>query len=335
MDIIIKSFNRPYCLDRCLQSIYKFVIESDFTITIVDDGTPQRYLDKIQLKFPDVNILKSNYYQKKAAFVDGKSDVITTAIPIDFWIESIGKSSDYFLLLEDDIWFSAPFNLSEALELMTIENIQMLKLFWLSNSNLIANKNLKTNAIFTFSPYNLYTTNKYFYYCIFKFYRFKVRKILKFFKIYSLKKELQYYSIYSVAGAIFKKDYFLNLWKNHNSTIDEGLQIKNALCYLKKNPAVKNFGNSNIEVLKTSFLSSAYNGLSNNEFNMFAFNKIVNKAWLDNNFNVMQNFPNDFSVEQIEALLDKEKSPLVTIKAWENWVLQFKNQYLSFGCQIE
>ena len=35
--IIIKSFNRPYYLDRCLQSIYKFV-KGNFKIIVLDDG---------------------------------------------------------------------------------------------------------------------------------------------------------------------------------------------------------------------------------------------------------------------------------------------------------
>ena len=39
MDIIIKSFNRPYYLDRCILSILKNV-KGDFKIKIVDDGTP-------------------------------------------------------------------------------------------------------------------------------------------------------------------------------------------------------------------------------------------------------------------------------------------------------
>lgn len=335
MDIIIKSFNRAYCLDRCIQSIYKFVVDSDFKITVLDDGTPQKYLDKIQSKFPKVVILKSNYYQDKVDFIEDKTTVFYSSIPIDFWLESISECSEYFLMLEDDIWFTAPFNLSEVEELIHNYKIQMLKLFWLSNPNLILSKNVKTNSIIVFGKYNLFTVNSYLYQIIFGFYRFKIRKILNFFKIYSLEKELNYYTIYAVAGAIFNKEYFLNLWKNHNSKVDEGLQIKNALQFLKNNPTIENFGNSNIEVLKTSFLSSASNGLRNQNFDMFAFNAIINQAWLNNDFEVMQNFPNDFLETQIEVILDRENNVLATKLAWKKWVLQFKNQYINIGCQIQ
>ena len=50
MDIIIKSFNRPYYLDRCLQSIQTFVQDSKYTIMVLDDGTSQKYLDKIKIE---------------------------------------------------------------------------------------------------------------------------------------------------------------------------------------------------------------------------------------------------------------------------------------------
>lgn len=335
MDIIIKSFNRPYCLDRCIQSIYKFVVDSDFKITVLDDGTPQIYLDKIQEKFPKVVILKSSYYKSKVDFIEEKSAIFQNTIPIDFWVESISKCSDYFLLLEDDIWFTAPFNLSEVEELIHKDKIQMLKLFWLSNPSLIVKKYLNKNSHFSFSRYNLFTLNRYVYQFLFRFYRFKTRKIFKFLGIYSLERELNYYTIYSVAGAIFNKKYFLNLWNKHNSKVDEGLQIRNALNFLKNNPTIENFGNSNIEVLKTSFLSSASNGLRNQNFDMFAFNAIINQAWLNNDFEVMQNFPNDFLETQIEVILDRENNVLATKLAWKKWVLQFKNQYRNIGCQIQ
>ncbi len=43
MEIFIKSFNRPFYLDRCLQSIENFV-EGDFCIKVHDEGTPETYL---------------------------------------------------------------------------------------------------------------------------------------------------------------------------------------------------------------------------------------------------------------------------------------------------
>lgn len=64
VNIFIKSFNRPFYLDRCLSSIEKYV-SGDFKIKVLDDGTPKKYLDKIREKYPDAEILLSDNYEKK------------------------------------------------------------------------------------------------------------------------------------------------------------------------------------------------------------------------------------------------------------------------------
>ena len=131
MDILIKSFNRPYYLDRCLQSIYFNCTESDFKIIILDDGTPQKYLDKLQIKFPDISIQKSEFYDLKSEKCDLGLKPVTMEIPISLWITSVQKASEYFVLLEDDFWFTSKINLNKINEQAMIHNLAMLKLFWL------------------------------------------------------------------------------------------------------------------------------------------------------------------------------------------------------------
>jgi hypothetical protein len=41
-------------------------VSGDFRINILDDGTPESYLDKIREKYPDVKILLSDNYPKKS-----------------------------------------------------------------------------------------------------------------------------------------------------------------------------------------------------------------------------------------------------------------------------
>lgn len=55
MQILIKSFNRPHYLERCLKSIIKHVVGYD-EIVVLDDGTPDIYLNKRKFSF---------YYYKK------------------------------------------------------------------------------------------------------------------------------------------------------------------------------------------------------------------------------------------------------------------------------
>ena len=73
-DIFIKSFNRPFYLDRCIASLHQY-ISGDFKIIVLDDGTPEKYLDKIRKKYPDTEIRLSENYEKKIKAID---DNITT-----------------------------------------------------------------------------------------------------------------------------------------------------------------------------------------------------------------------------------------------------------------
>ena len=74
---------------------------------------------------------------------------------------------------------------------------------------------------------------------------------------------------------IFNRDYFVSLWNNHENNIDEGLQIYNALKFLRKNK--NQFARYNNQVLRTGFMSSAtsqYKERFGENVDMFVFNKI-------------------------------------------------------------
>ena len=213
----------------------------------------------------------------------------------------------------------------------------MLKLCWLGNSKLLPENSISYNKLYSIYSPNLYTEKPYLFNLIFRIDRFKIRKILTFFKIYSEERFLNYYTIYATSGAIFKKKYFLNLWQNHKNSVDEGLQLLNAVKFINKKKKSSNFGFSNTELMKTGFLSSASNqnkAFKNVAINMFAFNKIINEAWFNNDFNAMENYPNDLNAEKMEELLIKS-SPLAQVSEWKKWVQAFKNQYITFGCKID
>lgn len=167
--------------------------------------------------------------------------------------------------------------------------------------------------------------------------RLKSRAVLTFLGLYSKEEFLKYYTIYSVAGIIFKKEYFLSLWNNHKNSVDEHLQLFNAVKYYYKNNAV-NFARINKEVVKTGFLSSATNQHKEYEgidFDVFALNKILNEAWYENRLDVMENFPKDMNEEKIASILEKENQLHAQKAEWQKWVERFKKQFTSFGCNID
>jgi hypothetical protein len=338
MDILIKSFNRPYYLDRCIQSIVLNSQNSEYKIIVLDDGTPQKFLDKLLGKYPEIKILKSDLYIEKSNAIANNNSNINSKIPIDLWINSAKNASNYFLLIEDDFWFTTAFNLKKFRLNLETDKIKMLKLCWLGNSKLLPEKTISNNKQYSIYIPNLYIQNPYLFHLIFRIDRFKIRKILTLFKIYSKERFFNYYTIYATSGAIFKKKYFLNLWKNHKNSVDEGLQLLNAVKFINKKKKSSNFGFSNNELMKTGFLSSSGNqnkAFKNISIDMFTFNKIINEAWFNNDFDTMENYPNDLNSEKMETLLIKSNNPLAQVSEWKKWVQAFKNQYIAFGCKID
>lgn len=336
MDILIKSFNRPYYLDKCIQSILTFVIDSKLKILVLDDGTPIEYLDKLQEKYPIISIVKSEYYQTKSELLISESEAFVPNIPINLWVESAKSASDFFLLLEDDFWFTKSINLNNIIFDLEQNNILMLKLCWLGNSKLIPRNSSKIKNINIYKD-NLITKNKFLYQLIFHTNKYFIAGFMRFIRLNTEQNLLDYYHIYATAGAIFNKKYFLSLWENHQNKVDESLQIKNALGFLNENKNSK-FGFLDQEILKTGFASAATNSNKNFEnanIDMFVFNKILNKAWFNDEIIVTNDFENDLKFAEIETILEKTNNPKAQKLEWQKWTSAFKKQYTDFGCQID
>ena len=113
VNIFIKSFNRPFYLDRCLQSIENFV-EGDFCVKVLDDGTPETYLSKIKEKHPKIEIIKSENYQNKVAAIaenlqSGK-EIDGFTIPTNLWYRAAKNASEikniqHFIFSKENTFF--------------------------------------------------------------------------------------------------------------------------------------------------------------------------------------------------------------------------------------
>src|SRR5690554_1226592 len=118
MDIYIKSFNRAYLLHRTLASIKSNLLGFDGKIIVLDDGTPQKYLQKIQQLYPEVQVRKSPYYEQKNESIL-RNEIPVKLIPAMFWKEEVLKGSEHFILLEDDMWFSVRVDFREIIKEVT------------------------------------------------------------------------------------------------------------------------------------------------------------------------------------------------------------------------
>lgn len=335
MDILIKSFNRPFYLDRCISSIYQNV-SGNFKIKVLDDGTPKMYLDKIREKHTNVEIHLSENYEKKVMaiaenLVSGKT-INGFEIPTKFWYESVKNASEYVIVTEDDVWFTRPINVDELQVQAKKFDINLLKLGWLGNEN--EKKDLNLNSISdeveSAQPKDLLLWNKKLMNAFFHN-QYKFFTILYKLKLVNHKTHLKYWSLNSILMGFYKKDYWLDIWKDMDGKVDEKKQLINASLFYRRNKSNPNFiSRLKTEAMKTTFQSSATNSYHEYgfDFDVNRFNHLINEAWLKGDFDAMENFPKDFSLDYFKSFVSEK----INVSEFEKWVQKFRNQYEEMGC---
>ena len=286
IDIIIKSFNRPHYLDRCLSSIIQNVSGYD-KIIVLDDGTPEKYLLKIKNKFPDIEINTSAQYNLKSKSIENhtfdQDKLNGFTIPTDLWFNTVKDSDEYVLVTEDDVWFTDKIDLKNLVVSMSQFNVELCKLGWLGNnsddSNLIRQD--LTENIETIVPRKLFTSST-FLMDWFMFNRYKFFSLLYYLKLVDNNTKRSYWILNSILMGLYHKDYWLFMWKDSVNKLDEKIQLKNAAVYYHKNKKNKNLiGRTKSEVMKTTFKSTAsgvYHDYQGIHLDINRVNHILNEA---------------------------------------------------------
>lgn len=333
MDIFIKSFNRPYYLERCIKSIYRFV-SGNFEIHVLDDGTPHKYLDRIIQLFPLVKIHHSPLHSKKAKAImdhvsnNGRFNMFS--IPTNFWAENIARSTDKFLLLEDDIWLIDKINVDEVEAIMQDQKLILIKLAWFGNERLVRGKKKIINkSVEEFKP-AIPLLSKFIF-----LNKFKVASILQRLNLYELKFKsvLPFYSLYTVASAFYDKEYWLYLWQDTQVKVDEGIQLKKAVDWFDKQGS--KYAKTIHEITKTSFITSATNQFEGVALDIFRFNHYLNEAWLAGELNALEGFPADLSTDYLATILDRSNDPGCLSSEWTKWISKFQAPYIDLGFRVE
>lgn len=334
-DIIIKSFNRPYYLARCLESIYKLV-SGNFRITVLDDGTPPVYLDKVKTIYPEIKIVVSASYPEKVKAIEDhvwkRASFKATMIPVKLWITQVSQSSDLFLLLEDDIWITERIDLDQMVAEMAQHSMAIAKIGWSGNKN-VNQGTLKpvSNYLEIITP-KLPVNSKIVYDAL-ALNRFKIRSVLFRLGLVNERFNLPYYSLYAVAAAVFNKSYWLSLWENAGSQVNESEQLSKAL-HWKNRYLNDRFGKTKAEMCKTSYITSATNSFPGIALDMIVLNHHLNEAWLGGTLDAMNNYPGDFDVAYLKKFLSKINDERCSPANWDKWITRFKDQYIKMGCDV-
>lgn len=332
MDIFIKSFNRAFYLDRCIASIEQYV-KGEYKIKVLDDGTPTRYLERIKRDHPHIEIYFSSSYNRKIEAIE-KNNLFgdpfnISCIPVQLWIGEIQKSSEIFLLLEDDFWLVNHLDVNVLSQRMKDFQIGILKLFWGGNTKLVRGfkKKIANDIEQVFPETTLLTKlliqNK-----------FKIRSILDRCRLLDKTNYLSVYSLYSVAAAFYSRDYWLYLWRNASENVNENVQLLNALEWRQNNPDTK-YCKMVEQYTRTSFLTSATNNFSNVPLDVMQVNHYLNEYWLNGQLDSYRNMPHDFPIEYISNLLGATPPGKSLNQKWLDWVREFKLQYQKIGCVVD
>jgi hypothetical protein len=332
MEVYIKSFGRPYYLHRCIQSIYQN-LEGQFRIIVLDDGTSVWALDKICKIFPEVEIRFSPLAPAKRAAIEahcrGEKTFRNTAIPYAFWAAEIAKGGDYFLLLEEDGWLTASVDAGEIVEVMQQHNILITKLFWGNSLALVdglktpvsggvelVRPRLPLEDLWILKPLlgNI----------------LKIRSVLARLKVISPAFLVPYYNLYTVASAIFRKDYWQYCTTGAGEQVDEPKQLLRAVMYHKHHPESR-IAKSICEKAATTYVTAAYNGNPVIAFDMIKLNQLVTAAWEDGGIDAMQGYPRDFDPDYLAGRTTLPDHGDVTFSRWQEWITAFRMQYRSLG----
>ncbi len=329
MDIYIKSFNRAYLLHRTIASIYHFLKGFDGRIVVLDDGTPQKYLDKISDLFPEVHIIKSPYYNQKSKDIS-LNKVPEKVIPANFWCDEVLKGSEYFILLEDDMWFNQPINYKDFTKNIFDLKMDMIKFLWLKNDRLISDNIIQKTEYFNIVQPKVLTTNSVLFDAIFRTNKFKLGSLAN--KLFNHRHEfLKYYHLYMVAGGVFSKRYYNEIWKKSENKVDELFNVSNLL----KSKCNFNLGNTQTEILKTTLKFTA-SEIKKEELgstlDVFKFNHVLNECWYNNQVFHDFNFTADINDEWIKKCCENS---VIKFQDWQHWYVQVKKNYELIGCNLD
>lgn len=326
VDIIIKSFNRAFYLDKVLFSIEKFVSGYN-NIFILDDGTPDIYLSKIKEKYTFVKIIKSDNHLEKSEKIYSGQEIDGYKIPSNLWIDSVKNATDYVLVIEDDVWFTDSIDLSEISAEMIANEVHLAKIGWQSNDGFLYNfeqKSISKNLIAQ-STEKLFTANRFLMKYVLSN-KFKIFSLLCRLRLTNNQTINEYYNFLSILMGLYRKDFWLYTWQDSLGRVNERDLLKNSTAWYHKYKTNKSLiTRTSREYLKTTYISSATNSYHKYKinFDVLKFNSTLNNLWLNNQLNTKENFPNDYSRKYLSSFLETENER----KIFYQWSDQFLKSF--------
>ena len=338
-DIFIKSFNRPHYLDRCIFSIFKNV-KGDFRVTVLDDGTPEKYLQKLKEKYPNVIFkLSSQAEQKRKAIEENLltgSPISGFTIPILDWKEAVKSGTDYLIMTEDDVWITQEIDINKLKDYMLQYDMTLIKLGWISKTKISSSFHKLNSMLYGITPaVKLYP--RWFMECYMRN-KYKVFSIMYRLGMATHNSKKEYWVMNALLMGLYRKDYWLAVWSSLHTKVDETEQLINAASWYRKNKKANRFGKLTFDMMTTTFQSSAttsYHEHYKINLDINKLNHYLNEEWYCGNLNVYEDLPKDISVEKFKTILDKYNDSACTYENWMLWRNCFRQQYIRQNVEVD
>lgn len=343
MNILIKSFNRPYLLDFTIKSALKN-IKGNFTITVVDDGTPDIYLQKLIKRYPFVNFKKTKYYKEKSTRIINHeiNNLIDKKItlPHSDWNNIVNEfDSDFFLVLEDDQYIINEIDITVILELFKKYNLQFIHFNVLNNKSINFKILDEINNVYIYnSKYLLRKIRRLNEIISPNYFQRKFNGLLKKLRIdnkLDFKKDLlELYNIYVISGVIYRKSYWNICTSTSKDEVNEIHQLYSAGIYNLSYKGKLFFGVSQQQRIKTNFNNTSLGNNRGLKFDTTLFNILMNKIWYKDDTGYFDETNYELNVNYVINYLKKENNTNCSFEEWVKFSEIFKNNYKSMGFDL-
>ena len=292
MNVYIKSFARPFYLDRCLRSIRLNLTGYD-RIIVLDDGTERAHLDQIRALHPDVEIRSSGADDGKIALLrDEKFDEIAKRYPsaTEFWVREMKRDAyPYCMVLEDDVWLTRSVNIPALIGNLTINQSVICKFWWGD----VDHKIIKRYEGPGCAPIEYY------------------EPVYNSFSHAS--------SIWIVAFAIFRRDYWISCVSTARRLGDERSQLAAAGQFALANPSTQ-FAKTVRRCVHQGWIIPARSTPEyyDRGLRQHIYMDVLNEAWASGALDPADGYPYDFERETILNIFSANL-PKEAVTIWNEW----------------
>jgi glycosyltransferase involved in cell wall biosynthesis len=306
MNIYIKTFNRPFYLERCLRSL-KAHAHKRGEIRVMDDGTLERYRARLTELHPDVVFLRSNADDDKFALLkQQRFEEIRQRYddPAAFWVRTARAEPDsHFMVMEDDTWLVEDLDLAQIDTIVKRTDAAMLRLHWHMLTT-------GRERIYYQEPLGPDLTVDFF------MPEFRIDKATNSINVFDL------FMLWQSSMAIYRRDFYIHCQDKVDHYMNEHWQVKRAAEFFMAAPkdSRPRFAKTSRAVVHQGWIVPARSEPTYYQEGLVqhVYMECLNEAWYAGRLDVAQSLPLDFSEAYIVELFRRDLDEAAAAQ-WLKW----------------